>query len=192
MKSLVMFLLIMVFSSQGYALDLDPENIRFGAGISTGTFGVEDPDGETDDASGTFVSLITTYTISNDWRLWAELDYKSLDLSYSQPYIGQKISSVGLEVIGQKGLNVSDDFKLYMGAGLGLSSNKFSNRATQDDAGFEDQAFPDRSGVDPSLLLNGGFTFAGPDDSLLGIGCTYQQPLSDSVKGIKVTIYALF
>ena len=144
-------------SSEAYAVAIGmPEQTgRIGFAIGFANLSVKDPSGDTD-AEWVVrpLNLIYTDKAFDSYRYWAEGFYQDAVLSPSTSSIGQEVKQLGIKASLQTEVATHVIGTSWLGAGLQLSYDRYENRHTIDSAGFLAQTYPDRSGLEPALLLN--------------------------------------
>ena len=80
--------------------------------------------------------------------------YFDTSLEATSTDIGQNISSFGVRFSLQKSFRLTKSWSPWFGAGVDVSSTKYSARHTMDSEGFLLQQFDDRDEIGVSLLVN--------------------------------------
>ena len=150
-------LLILALSSELHAAALGlPENtarVGYAAGMSR--LSVDDPAGSTKAKFGLQpVTLIyTDWMRSGGLRYWLEVYYTQATLDPGPTEVGQDASRAGLRAALQRNIRVGA-WSPWLGLGLDVSRNRFSQRHTEDSEGFLLTAYPDRSVTGVGLVAH--------------------------------------
>ena len=116
---------------------------------------MDDPDGDSEDEwSARPINFIYTDRAFDSYRYWAEAFYQDTVLSASTSQIGQEVTQLGVRGSVQREIARHAIGTSWLGAGLQLSYDDYQKRHTIDNAGFLAQTYPDRSGLEPALLIN--------------------------------------
>lgn len=134
------------------ALGLPNENTaRIGYLVGMDRFSVDDPDGPSEDVVDVLpLTLIYTDWLPHGWRYWAEAYYFSTSLDGNAGDIRQNVRRIGARLALQHNVHLGE-WSLWIGAGLDVSQNRYTNRYSVDNNGS---------------LLNG---YANRSDTVLGI-----------------------
>ncbi len=169
---------------------------RFGLGVVTGSYSVDDPKGSTDSANETSLFGVMTIPVNRnfpDWRYWFGLNYNAFELEPSTQDVGQEVTSVSIETILQKGFNVSSEIKPYAGLGVGVGANDFTKRHTIDSDGYLAERYEDRSETSFYLIANLGVATRKLDSGFfIGTSLSYKTPLEDGIEATELNLFFLY
>ena len=191
-----MFSRMIVAAMLTWFASLSHAETRYGLGVSTGNFSVEDPDGGAETVSETVLFGVMTLPVNRNyplWRYWFEVGYRSFELEPSQTEVGQKVDSIKLDAQFQRGFNVSTHFRPWVGVGVGVDLSDYADRHTVDQDGYLKDHFSDRSETGIHGLLNAGIASRQFDAGfVLGASLTYEVPFGDTVESSTLNVFFLY
>lgn len=127
------------------AIGLPDNTARIGYTIGLSRAAIDDPAGATKaDVGVKPITLIYTDWLRSGMRYWAEAYYSRFDLEADASNVGQGVSRLGVRLLLQRNVHLGQ-WSPWLGAGVDLSQNRYSNRHTQDNDGFLLNAYADRS-----------------------------------------------
>ncbi len=128
------------------AIGLPDENTaRIGYLVGVTNFALDDPDGHTKSVVDTLpFTLIYTNWLPHGWRYWAEAYFFATTLDGNAGDIQQDVRRIGARLSLQRNLHLWR-WSFWLGAGLDVSSNKYTKRYSVDKDGFLLNRYPDRS-----------------------------------------------
>ena len=193
MKVLVCALLLTTITSVVHASSY--QKTRFGASVNFGNLSVEDPNGESESKSELFISGIMTLPMDRnypEWRYWFDATYKSFELAPSISNIGQQVSSFSISAVAQRGLNVSSEFRPWLGIGLNLSLDDYENRFLVARDGFISERFSNRSETNLGIVFNVGISLYPLKNGLyFGSSFSVFSPFENGINSTQLNIFFL-
>jgi len=169
------------------------EGARLGYGLSLSNVTVEDPDGNV--PTSTDFGFLNFYFFDELWRdtrYYAEFVKLATDIDAEPSKIGQDISSTGLRTSFQKRWRLGRSFKPWIGLGIGVFQEEFTQRYTVDNAGFLLVTFPDRDVSSVMLSVDAMNEWSLSERFDIGVRLLYALPLDDGSKGISATAMLLY
>ena len=152
---LLVVALFISFPAFGAAIGQPQRTSMVGYSIGAGYVSVDDPLGDTERAWALQpATLIYTARLRSGLRYWSGLYYYKTSLDAATDRIGQEVEQFGLRLSVQKSLPVTSRMSTWVGAGIGVSQERFSLRHIVDNEGFLLKRYPDRRNTGVALILN--------------------------------------
>lgn len=174
------------------AMEFDVDNLRFGASLDFVRIDIDDPDGNTSDEDDVSLGAVVTYAVDNNWQLRGDLFYREFDFDYGADFVGQHVESYGVSVMLQRSIGSAMFMKPYLGVGLTLSKDEYTDRAILADDDYIDTNFRDRNSDSIGFLIGGGIMFPLFEESRIGVAVNYQMPMNDGVNWFGTSLFFLY
>jgi len=169
---------------------------KYGAGISYGSYSVDDPDGTSARNSELALSGIMTMPINRNyaaWRYWFEIVHNEFTLEPSKTNVGQTVNSTTFEAIAQFGFNVSPYYRPWVGMGIGVGLNDYSDRITVTSDGFADRVLENRSGTSLFIIFNSGISLRKTKAGLIyGTAFNHKLALDNGIQASTLDLFFLY
>ncbi len=174
------------------AIGMPQQTAKLGFAVGVANISVKDPTGATDNEWVLRpLNLLYTNQAFGLYRYWAEAFYQEAVLSASTSEIGQQVKQFGVKASLQREIASHNIGTSWLGVGLQLSYDRYEDRHTTDNSGFLAQVYPNRSGLEPALLLNyvlekniAGWNVAGKVEKSI--------PFSDGTSEFIISVGLLF
>ena len=163
---------------------------QWGAGISYGSYTVDDPDGNTGSTETAAISLLLNYTLSKTWRSWMELNYVEFVLPYSEQEIGQDVQAVHLDVLFQRAIPLFDSSS-WLGIGYGIGYNKIVDRSTSINGVIGDE-FEDRKEANHGYIADIGYELGPVSQKMIGVQAKYFKSQNEGADRATIGLYVTF
>jgi len=182
---------ILAVSSSDFLSANESQNIGYSAYLKTGSYSVNDPDGSTDSSVSVIPGIKVHYNLpARGQRVYSAFEYLSFKLDPTISNIGQNVDGYAFLGGYEHRLNLSRDFKWWLGASFSVNQIEFSSRHTVNNSGFLGTSFSKRNEtyIDASLTADTYYDFGPRSEYSIGVGVFYDLPFSDGVEatGIKI------
>lgn len=140
-------------SASAAAIGLPDENTaRVGYLVGLNRFSVDDPDGPSKVVVDVLpLTLVYTDWLPHGWRYWTEAYFFATSLEGAAGEIRQNVRRIGARLALQRNLHLGL-WSIWIGAGLDVSHNQYTNRYSVDTNGALLNGYPNRS--DTALGIN--------------------------------------
>mgnify|MGYP000104567856 CR=1 FL=1 len=178
----------------GTAVPAVAGNIAGAIGLTQVSASVSDPDGSTGDDSQSSASLILTYNIDSQWRVWVDVAQYELDLEYGQSKIGQHVETLQVDTILQRAFPLGSFVYGWIGGGVGIGFSDYTERAKTLDTGHidPDNKFKDRDETNYHAIVNAGILRGLNKNVTLGANLKHQITLNDGIDATSLTGYVSY
>lgn len=164
-------------------------DFEWGVGIASAFLSVDDPKGDTEAVLTPNLSFIAAYTPLQNWRLWTDLSFQKFSLAYSATQIGQKVSSLHLDLMLQRSLVPNLGIAGWVGFGLGLGMNNATDRAISNSAGFLQEKYPDRDELNANMMLYFAMDIGTIQNRRIGVHGRFYKSIKNDIEGFVVGLY---
>lgn len=193
MRHWVFIVLLISFSLPPISATSFARDWKAGLMIGGAVSAVDDPAGSTElKVHPSYLNGIATIPYGRDRRIFTQIFYNEFDLDQSRNKVGAKTKSLGLNTSYQWKLRLSRQWKPWIGAGLGFSSDSFENRFLLDQDGFVMQRFLDREDEAINLILNASMTLKRMNFFDLGGHVQVDVPISGDITRFTIAGTILF
>ncbi|MFP5350590.1 MAG: hypothetical protein ACLGHO_12195 [Gammaproteobacteria bacterium] len=190
-----LLLLVLDFHAHAHAAAIgavpSPEGLRLGVLAGLARADVDDPAGDTDTKNYSRVALIGTLAAAKDRRWFGEAFYHRFDIDAGRDSIGVDVTRLGAALSYQARFATLPR-KPWLGAGLSLSRDSFTERLTVDALGFVNNRFPEHSDTAIALVLNAMTTWKWTPTTDFGLQLQYEQPLTGDIKTLTLGALLIF
>jgi len=184
--------LLLIFICLTFTANAGNRGIQWGAGLSTFTGDINDPDGATN-VSDLFLSFsgVSVIESGRDNRWFSLINFGSYDVDPTTELIGQSNDYYYVGTSYQTNFRWSRNVKPWFGIGLGLGYESFTGRHTVDVDGFLNQSFVDRDEFGALLMLDASHDFEVFKQNFV-IRVSYMAALYDGSNLTEFSIFWLF
>lgn len=165
----------------------------YGVSANIGEFTINDPDGDTGTASVPYIGLHFITPVSQNyskWRLFYSFYYRDFELSPTTEQIGQSVSSISFSTSIQKAFDVSEYYRPFVGVGVSVNVDRFTQRQISDDEGFLLKNYDDRDATNVGLLFNAGLNLKKFGKGYyFGFDADYHLSLGSGIDGLSANVF---
>ena len=187
------FVMIFLFIFTPVHLAQAQSTTLLGYGLSVGQVTVNDPDGATKSTTDTTLfQLYYFHEYTRDLRYYTELLINDFNLDASTNHIGQQVEQKSIGFGLQKRFRFTRHTKPWIGIGLNVSQEEYTERHTIDGDGFLAQTFNDREETVISINLQAMSEYKMNKQFLLGLKAQYLTPIDDGVESFSISAIVLY